>query len=92
MISVKKDRTIKIWNLNDLTLFKEFKILERRDSEFDVPWPTCSTVANSKILARLNIDGDTMRINKNSLPNDDLKDIRGAVKLGFELNTKLDYL
>ncbi len=57
IISINDESTIKIWNLNDLKLFKEFKNLKYEELNL---WPICSICCDSKKLAAFTIDGDVV--------------------------------
>ncbi len=56
IISVDDDCTIKIWNLNDLKLFKEFKILDHEQSTLRA----LSIGGDSKRLAAFTMDDDVV--------------------------------
>ncbi len=55
IISVDDDCTIKIWNLKDLKLLKEFKDSKHRKLNL---WPVFSISADSKRLAAFTMEGD----------------------------------
>ncbi len=57
IISVNNDSIIKIWNLSDLKLFKEFEILEKTQTNLHPPF---SIGADSKMLAACTVECDVV--------------------------------